>query len=93
MISNIKDADAPKILDIIEGALKKCGCPLSGHQRPALAGSLSLFIVTKDGEIRRLQAKIDSLMFEYCPDEMTKEQKEEWGRNQMPAEPQPEIKL
>ena len=33
------------------------------------------------------QAKIDSLMLEYCPDEMTEEQVTEWGRHQTPAEP------
>lgn len=31
------------------------------------------------------QAKIDALMLEYCPDEMTPEQTEEWGRNQRPV--------
>jgi len=32
-----------------------------------------------------LQAKIDELMLEYCPNEMTPEQLEEWGRNQRPV--------
>lgn len=32
-----------------------------------------------------LQAKIDALMLEYCPDEMTKEQLDEWGSRQEPA--------
>jgi hypothetical protein len=32
-----------------------------------------------------LQAKIDALMLEYCPDEMTFEQKEEWARHQRPV--------
>lgn len=31
------------------------------------------------------QAKIDALMLEYCPDEMTPEQVVEWGENQKPA--------
>lgn len=30
-----------------------------------------------------LQAKIDSLMLEFCPDEMTPEQKARWERNQV----------
>jgi len=30
------------------------------------------------------QAQIDSLMLEYCPDEMTKEQIEEWEKHQRP---------
>ena len=32
--------------------------------------------------IAALQAKIDSLMLEYCPGEMTPEQIENWGRHQ-----------
>lgn len=31
-----------------------------------------------------LQAKIDRLMLEYCPDEMTQEQLNEWAKNQKP---------
>lgn len=31
------------------------------------------------------QAKIDWLMLEFCPDEMTPAQIEEWGRHQKPA--------
>jgi len=31
------------------------------------------------------QAKIDALMLEYCPDEMTPAQLEEWGRHQRPG--------
>ena len=34
-------------------------------------------------ECQSLQAKIDNLMFEYCPGEMTPEQLEEWGINQV----------
>lgn len=34
------------------------------------------------GQIYNLQAKLDALMLEYCPDEMTPEQIAEWGRNQ-----------
>jgi len=31
------------------------------------------------------QAEVDALMLEYCPSEMSKEQLEEWGRNQLPT--------
>lgn len=34
-----------------------------------------------------LQAKIDALMLEYCPDEMTEAQKERWARHQQPVTP------
>lgn len=33
-----------------------------------------------------LQAKLDLLMFEHCPDEMTAEQKANWARHQVPAQ-------
>jgi len=32
-----------------------------------------------------LQAKVDSLMLEYCPDEMTREQLDNWGKHQEPS--------
>jgi len=32
-----------------------------------------------------MQARIDELMLEYCPDEMTPEQIEEWGKHQKPV--------
>lgn len=31
------------------------------------------------------QSKIDSLMLEYCPEEMTPEQVDEWGKHQVPV--------
>lgn len=31
------------------------------------------------------QAKIDALMLEYCPDEMTEAQKENWAKHQRPV--------
>jgi len=39
-------------------------------------------------EVERLEAKVDSLMLEYCPDEMTPEQVAEWGKHQVPADAQ-----
>ena len=35
--------------------------------------------------VMALQCKLDALMLEYCPDEMTEEQKAEWARHQQPA--------
>ena len=32
--------------------------------------------------IKELEAKIDAVMLEYCPDEMTAEQIENWSENQ-----------
>lgn len=39
--------------------------------------------LVKDNEAK--QAKIDRLMLEYCPDEMTEEQIQNWGINQRRA--------
>ena len=36
-------------------------------------------------QIATLQARIDELMLEYCPEEMTPEQLDEWARHQIPA--------
>lgn len=38
-------------------------------------------------EVGQKQARIDQLMLEYCPNEMTPEQKEEWARNQVTTQP------
>ena len=34
-------------------------------------------------QLEAKQAKIDELMLEYCPDEMTEEQLDEWGKHQV----------
>lgn len=49
--------------------------------------SISAVAVELARKCDALQAKIDALMLEYCPDEMTDEQKEEWARSQRPAQP------
>lgn len=41
------------------------------------------YIMQLSKEKCALQAKIDSLMLEFCPEEMTKEQIERWGENQV----------
>ncbi len=42
-------------------------------------------INAKQAEINAKQAEIDRLMLEFCPDEMTEEQKAEWAARQRPA--------
>jgi len=42
-------------------------------------------ISLQERRINHLQAKIDELMLEYCPDEMTEEQMENWGKHQQPS--------
>lgn len=43
-------------------------------------------VAMRHSDLQALQAKIDWLMLEYCPDEMTPEQIEEWGKHQVPSE-------
>jgi hypothetical protein len=42
-------------------------------------------IVKLEREVEAAQAKIDALMLEYCPDEMTEDQVANWERHQVPA--------
>ncbi len=53
------------------------------HERFILAQSER--IAALEAENVRLQAKIDALMLEYCPDEMTPEQLANWERHQSVA--------
>ena len=39
------------------------------------------------------QARIDELMLEYCPDEMSQEQMDNWAKHQVPCDPKPIIDL
>lgn len=50
-------------------------------------------IANEQSRAEGLQAKLDALMFEYCPDEMTPEQIEEWGRHQRPVSPERQAEL
>lgn len=40
----------------------------------------------RDKQLAAAQAHIDELMLEYCPEEMTPEQLDEWARNQKGVE-------
>lgn len=50
------------------------------HSKSDIAAELGW----RDRRIGHLQAKIDMLMLEYCPDEMTPEQLKEWESHQVP---------
>ena len=42
----------------------------------------------RNRKVMALQAKLDEVMLEYCPDEMTDDQKAEWARHQQPVSEQ-----
>jgi len=54
---------------------------------PAIAEDAVELIQKLASERNNLQATIDALMLEYCPDEMTPAQKANWEAHQVPAEP------
>lgn len=45
-----------------------------------------------ESQLAELQAKYDALMLEFCPDEMTADQLQEWGRNQVPESQRAELR-
>jgi hypothetical protein len=51
--------------------------------RKQVLGLAEATILTQEQEIAAQQARIDELMFEYCPDEMTPEQIAEYERHQV----------
>lgn len=53
------------------------------RQYTDIIASQNLIITQLSKEKCALQAKIDSLMLEFCPEEMTPEQIERWGENQV----------
>lgn len=48
---------------------------------------------TLSAENAHKQARIDSLMLEYCPDEMTSEQVENWAAHQVRCSPEDEAAI
>ena len=89
--------DYPITHDEVITALEQINAVLSGHTPLQPAGEEDKAIYAKmaanyqgqpvedprDAKIASLQAKIDALMLEYCPEEMTPEQMEGWGKHQV----------
>lgn len=64
------------------------------YEWPGGPSEVDAALASRDAEIDRLraevsskQAEIDRLMLEFCPNEMSAEQVEEWARNQKPVGP------
>lgn len=69
-VDNIKQVEFPSRLGKVRTALKK--------KYQTQIDELKAEVVSK-------QATIDSLMLEYCPDEMTQSQMDEWASHQAPV--------
>lgn len=92
-----------------EKSWRKHKAPMAAYWKAAsvYVGHIARALRMKDGcrhdhddEVSRLrrevaskQAQIDSLMLEYCPDEMTDEQMGNWERHQIPSSMEREIAL
>jgi nicotinate-nucleotide pyrophosphorylase len=59
--------------------------PVNNDARNILA--IATIAENFEQENQRLQAKIDSLMLEHCPEDMTKEQVDRWAKKQAKAIP------
>jgi hypothetical protein len=51
------------------------------------ADEMITYIANLERSLRDALARIDALMLEYCPDEMTPEQVNEWGKHQRAEAP------
>ena len=60
--------------------------PAKRERYEAARTSLLLYVGELERDAAAKQAHIDRLMLEYCPDEMTSEQTEEWKRHQRVAQ-------
>jgi hypothetical protein len=75
----MKMEDYPKDTPRTNAFEETCG----DYEKPhTYARRLAVFARELELEAAEKQARIDALMLEYCPDEMTPEQVEEWGRHQ-----------
>lgn len=59
--------------------------PVYAVRRPILERAEAT-IISQEQHLATLQAQIDELMFEYCPEEMTHEQIAEYERHQVSVE-------
>jgi hypothetical protein len=73
-------AMAERLLDATEES------DLSHATHEVIAASAALLVSLAEA-MEADQAKIDALMLEYCPDDMTPEQREEWARHQSRSAP------
>ena len=55
--------------------------------QPPTVEELQHELAEAKAKLEAAQAKIDALMLEYCPDEMSEEQRAEWARHQVEAKP------
>ena len=59
----------------------------------AMLDSLSTRLAQAERERDSAQARVDALMLEFCPDEMTEEQTVNWARHQQRVPPDQEASL
>lgn len=60
--------------------------PMTGGQQYIASAAWEAGAASRDAEIAYLQSRIDELMLEYCPNEMTKDQLDNWAEHQRPVD-------
>lgn len=88
ILVQIRDNFGARISDVVlEQDLNKAIIDLSmAYLQQAVSEKLEVKnmqqYMTKVLEVQKLQAKIDQLMLEFCPEDMTAEQKANWAKHQ-----------
>lgn len=57
----------------------------SEHDDVSVGYEAAEMIIDLRAQVAALQARVDALMLEFCPDEMNEEQLDHWARHQRPA--------
>lgn len=85
-IGLILDADHERVVAELRYRLETANA--YGQQCDEGIRRLQARVAELEREVAAKQARIDALMIEYCPDEMTPEQVAEWARHQRPISEQ-----
>jgi len=70
--------------ELLKNAKIDCGDMYADDYKGHVCYRAAKYILALERQEKNLQVKIDALMLEYCPCEMTEEQKTKWGKAQKP---------
>ena len=88
-IDAARNYDIERVIKLLEEALSEPELNLNCKSVQKRLATSWGYVKAEQAECKECgakQAQIDRLMLEYCPDEMTPEQMQEWGNNQRPVE-------
>ena len=79
-----EDKPSDKTMDVFIADAKELEAKLAASRSEVRDADVK--IAKWKAKLAHKQFEIDNLMLEYCPDDMTKEQFENWGKYQVPVE-------